>query len=73
VQALGRATNTNSAMLDALAPLSFLLTTNLSDSIFDDDLGAMQMLAQRRRVPRLPTSRDAFLGRTPTTRRRHAR
>ena len=60
-------------MLDALAPLSFLLTTNLSDSVFDDDLGAMQMLAQRRRVPRLPTSRDAFLGGTPATRRRHAR
>ena len=30
-----------------LAALSFLLTMNLSDSIFDDVLGALQMLAPR--------------------------
>jgi hypothetical protein len=34
------------AMLNALAPLSLLLTTNLSDSVFDDDVGAMQTLAR---------------------------
>jgi hypothetical protein len=41
-------------MLNALAPLSFLLTTNLSGSIFGDDLGAMQTLAQRRRFLAYP-------------------
>jgi hypothetical protein len=39
-----------------LAPLSFLLTTNLSDTIFGDVLGAPQTLTR-------PTSRDAFLAR----------
>jgi hypothetical protein len=37
-----------------LAALSFLLTTNLFDSIFGDDLGT------------LPTPRDPFLAQTPT-------
>jgi hypothetical protein len=54
VRALGRATNSDCAMLNALAPLSFLLTTNLSGSIFGDDLGAMQTLAQRRRFLAYP-------------------
>jgi hypothetical protein len=43
-----------------LAPLFFLLTTNLSDIIFGDVLGAPQTLT-------LPTSRDAFLARVIAT------
>jgi hypothetical protein len=43
-----------------LASLSFLLTTNLSDSIFGDVLGAPQTLA-------MPTQRGAFLGRARRT------
>ena len=44
-----------------LAALSFLLTTNLSDSIFGDVLGALQTLARAARCLALPTPRDAFL------------
>ena len=44
-----------------LAALSFLLTTNLSDSIFDDVLGALQTLARAAGYLALPTPRDAFL------------
>jgi hypothetical protein len=54
------------AMLNAgwpalLAALSFLLTTNLSDPIFGDVLGALQMLARTSGCLALPTPRDAFL------------
>ena len=54
------------AMLNAgwpalLAALSFLLTTNLSDSIFGDVLGALQTLARAAGCLALPTPRDAFL------------
>ena len=54
------------AMLNAgwpalLAALSFLLTTNLSDSIFGDVLGALQTLARAAGYLALPTPRDAFL------------
>ncbi len=54
------------AMLNAgwpalLAALSFLLTTNLSDPIFGDVLGALQMLARAAGCLALPTPRDAFL------------
>ena len=44
-----------------LVALSFLLTTNLSDSIFDDVLGALQTLARAAGYLALPTPRDAFL------------
>ena len=44
-----------------LAALSFLLTTNLSDSIFGDVLGALQTLARAAGCLALPTPRDAFL------------
>jgi hypothetical protein len=43
------------------AVLSFLLTTNLSDPIFDDVLGALQTLARAAGCLALPTPRDAFL------------
>lgn len=54
------------AMLNAgwpalLAALSFLLTTNLSDPIFGDVLGALQTLARASGCLALPTPRDAFL------------
>jgi hypothetical protein len=54
------------AMLNAgwpalLAALSFLLTTNLSDTIFGDVLGALQTLARAAGYLALPTPRDAFL------------
>ena len=54
------------AMLNAgwpalLAALSFLLTTNLSDSLFGDVLGALQTLARAAGCLALPTPRDAFL------------
>ena len=54
------------AMLNAgwpalLAALSFLLTTNLSDPIFGDVLGALQTLARAAGCLALPTPRDAFL------------
>ena len=54
------------AMLNAgwpalLAALSFLLTTNLSDSIFGDVLGSLQTLARAAGCLALPTPRDAFL------------
>jgi hypothetical protein len=54
------------AMLNAgwpalLAALSFLLTTNLSDSLFGDVLGALQALARAAGFLALPTPRDAFL------------
>ena len=44
-----------------LTALSFLLTTNLSDSIFGDILGALQTLARTAGYFTLPTPRDAFL------------
>jgi len=54
------------AMLNAgwpalLAALSFLLTTNLSDPLFGDVLGALQALARTAGCLALPTPRDAFL------------
>lgn len=54
------------AMLNAgwpalLAALSFLLTTNLSDPLFGDILGALQTLARASGSLALPTPRDAFL------------
>lgn len=54
------------AMLNAgwpalLAALSFLLTTNLSDPLFGDVLGALQTLARASGCLALPTPRDAFL------------
>jgi hypothetical protein len=54
------------AMLNAgcpalLAALSFLLTTNLSDSIFGDVLGALQTLARAAGCLALPTPHGAFL------------
>lgn len=54
------------AMLNAgwpalLAALSFLLTTNLSDPLFGDILGALQALARAAGCLALPTPRDAFL------------
>ncbi|KAI9452204.1 hypothetical protein F5148DRAFT_1237059 [Russula earlei] len=54
------------AMLNAgwpalLAALSFLLTTNLSDPLFGDVLGALQALARAAGCLSLPTPRDAFL------------
>ncbi|KAI0270116.1 hypothetical protein BGY98DRAFT_1190133 [Russula aff. rugulosa BPL654] len=47
----GRATNPTLRDAEALAPLYFLFTTNLSDSIFGDDLGAMQAAADARAAP----------------------
>ena len=44
-----------------LAALSFLLTTNLSDPLFGDVLGALQALARTAGCLALPTPRDAFL------------
>jgi hypothetical protein len=44
-----------------LAAISFLLTTNLSDSIFGDVLVALQTLARAARCLALPTLHDAFL------------
>ena len=44
-----------------LAALSFLLTTNLSDPLFGDVLGALQALARTAGCLGLPTPRDAFL------------
>ena len=44
-----------------LVALSFLLTMNLSDSIFGDILGALQMLACTAGYFALPTPHDAFL------------
>jgi hypothetical protein len=44
-----------------LAALSFLLTTDLSDSIFGDVLGALQTLARTTGYLALPTPHDAFL------------
>jgi hypothetical protein len=44
-----------------LAALSFLLTTNLSDPLFGDVLGALQTLARASGCLALPTPRDAFL------------
>ena len=44
-----------------LAALSFLLTTNLSDSIFDNILGALQTLARAAGYLALPNPCDAFL------------
>lgn len=44
-----------------LAILSFLLTTNLSDSLFGDVFGALQALACTAGCLALPTPRDAFL------------
>ncbi|KAI9435094.1 hypothetical protein H4582DRAFT_1817945 [Lactarius indigo] len=54
------------AMLNAgwpalLASLSFLLSTNLSDALFGDVLGALQALARAAGCLALPTPRDAFL------------
>jgi len=54
------------AMLNAgwhalLAALSFLLTTNLSDPLFGNVLGALQALARTAGCLALPTPRDAFL------------
>jgi hypothetical protein len=54
------------AMLNAgwpalLASLSFLLSTNLSDALFGDVLGALQSLARAAGCLALPTPRDAFL------------
>ena len=54
------------AMLNAgwpalLAALSFLLTTNLSDPLFGDVLGALQALPRAAGCLALPTPRDAFL------------
>ena len=44
-----------------LAALSFLLSTNLSDALFGDVLGALQSLARAAGCLALPTPRDAFL------------
>jgi hypothetical protein len=44
-----------------LAALSFLLTTNLSDPLFGDVLGALQALARAAGFLALPTPHDAFL------------
>lgn len=45
--------------------LSFLLTTNLSDFISSDDLGALQTPSRTAVSLALLTLRDAFLSRTP--------
>ncbi|KAI0274075.1 hypothetical protein BGY98DRAFT_1178660 [Russula aff. rugulosa BPL654] len=58
------------ALLEAL---SFLLTTNLSNSIFGNVLGARQSLLRAAGCLALPTPRDAFIGRTSTRRRRARR
>jgi hypothetical protein len=44
-----------------LAILSFLLTTNLSDPLFGDVLGALQALAHTAGCLALPTPHDVFL------------
>ncbi len=56
-----------------LEALSFLLTTNLSDPIFSDDLGAPSDAHSRRKVPYFSSLATRSLlreSRTPTTRRR---
>ena len=62
---MGRATNclhdAYTGWLALLAALSFLLTTNLSDFIFGDVLGVLQMLAHAAGYFALPTPCDVFL------------
>jgi hypothetical protein len=50
-----------SAVPRCFASLSFLLTTNLSDPLSGDVLGALQALARTVGCLALPTPRDAFL------------
>ena len=61
----GRATNCSrnayAGWPAVLAAHSFLLTTNPSDSIFGDVLGALQTLARAAGYFALPTPRDVFL------------